>query len=141
MLVAVSHSRAVLSRLPVSTVELFQAGSFSVDDTTYLGIELNLSANPNSSVRPGHAAAKPSGYATKRYTPQGFALPGGEGCQGEVARFRAVMGNDYQTGNVNLAVFKRISEEIDQADRVCGAGNSVEASAMIHAAKAKFGYP
>ena len=34
------------------------SGSVSVEDTTYLGMVLNLSANPPS--RPGHAAAKPS---------------------------------------------------------------------------------
>ena len=40
------------------TVVLFHSGSVSVDDTTYFGIELNLSANGPS--RSGQAAAKPS---------------------------------------------------------------------------------
>ena len=40
--------------------ELFQSAVSIVLDTTYLGIELNLSANPASSLRDGHAAAKPS---------------------------------------------------------------------------------
>ncbi|MFI5012236.1 MAG: hypothetical protein ACHQAY_07815 [Hyphomicrobiales bacterium] len=87
------------------------------------------------------AASQPPGYATERYTPQGFALPGGEGCQGDVSRFRAVMSNDYQTGNVNLTVYKQITAEIDQADHVCASGSSAQASAMIRATKAKFGYP
>jgi hypothetical protein len=87
------------------------------------------------------AAARPQGYATERYTPPGFALPSGEGCQGDVARFRAVMSNDYQTGNVNLSVYKSITSEIDQADHVCAAGDNARASAMIHATKSKFGYP
>jgi hypothetical protein len=87
------------------------------------------------------AAASPPGYATERYTPSGFALPSGEGCQADVSRFRAVMSNDYQTGNVNLAVYRQITAEIDQADHVCASGNGAQASAMIHATKAKFGYP
>jgi hypothetical protein len=87
------------------------------------------------------AAARPQGYATERYTPPGFALPGGEGCRGDVRRFRAVMSNDYQTGNVNLSVYKSITAEIDQADQVCASGDAARASAMIHATKAKFGYP
>jgi hypothetical protein len=87
------------------------------------------------------AAARPQGYATERYTPPGFALPTGEGCQGEVGRFRAVMSNDYQTGNVNLSVYKRISAEIDQAEQVCVSGDGSRASAMIRATKSKFGYP
>jgi hypothetical protein len=87
------------------------------------------------------AAARPQGYATERYTPPGFALPSGEGCQADVARFRAVMSNDYQTGNVNLSVYKSITLEIDQADHVCGAGDGARASAMIRATRSKFGYP
>src|SRR5215211_208749 len=39
------------------TVELFHPGFSSVVDTTYFGIELNLSAK--SPVRDGHASAKP----------------------------------------------------------------------------------
>jgi hypothetical protein len=39
---------------------LFHAGSESVVDTTYFGMPLNLSAKPTSSVRSGHASAKPS---------------------------------------------------------------------------------
>jgi hypothetical protein len=90
---------------------------------------------------PAPQAAAPQGYATERYTPAGFALPRGDGCQGDVGRFRAVMGNDYQTGNVNLSVFKQISAEIEAADHVCAAGDGARASAMIRATKAKFGYP
>src|SRR5690242_12998989 len=47
------------SSMPI-TVVLFHAGSCSVDDTTYFGIEFIFSANPCSFVRDGHAAAKPS---------------------------------------------------------------------------------
>ena len=35
----------LLRSSPSSTVVLFQSGLSSVDETTYLGIELNLSAN------------------------------------------------------------------------------------------------
>jgi hypothetical protein len=87
------------------------------------------------------ASATPPGYATERYTPQGFALPQGEGCQGDVARFRGVMTNDYGTGNVNLSVYRQITAEIDQAAQVCASGDGARASAMIRATKAKFGYP
>lgn len=87
------------------------------------------------------AAATPSGYATQSFTPQGFTLPGGSGCEGDVARFRAVMDNDYQTGNVKLSVYRQISEEIDRADHLCAAGNGAQASASIRATKSRFGYP
>src|SRR2546422_9588804 len=43
---------------PFSTVELFQVGFVRVVDTTYFGIELNLSANSPS--LDGQAAANPS---------------------------------------------------------------------------------
>ena len=100
-----------------------------------------LGACNQAAPAPQAAAAQPTGYATERFTPQGFALPAGEGCQGDVGRFRAVMSNDYQTGNVNLSVYRRITSEIDAADHACAAGNSGQASAMIRASKAKFGYP
>jgi hypothetical protein len=87
------------------------------------------------------AAATPPGYASERYTPAGFSLPGGTGCEADVSRFRAVMSNDYQTGNVNLSVYRRITAEIDDADHVCAAGNGTRASAMIRATRSKFGYP
>ena len=48
----------------VTTRVLFHSGSLSVLETTYLGMLLNLSANPNSSVREGQAAAKPA-YVTR----------------------------------------------------------------------------
>jgi hypothetical protein len=43
---------------PLSTVVLFQAGSWRVEDTTYLGLVFILSAN--SPVRAGHRAARNS---------------------------------------------------------------------------------
>ncbi len=46
-----------MSSRPI-TVELFHSGFSSVEETTYFGMVLNLSANSPS--RDGHAAAKPS---------------------------------------------------------------------------------
>src|SRR4051812_12769094 len=45
-------------RSPSRTVEFVHSGSDSVEETTYLGISLNLSANSPS--REGQASAKPS---------------------------------------------------------------------------------
>src|SRR5947207_9523444 len=47
---------------PSSTVELFHSGLSSVDDTTYFGMLLNLSANSPS--LDGHASANPA-YVTR----------------------------------------------------------------------------
>src|SRR3954447_25414494 len=49
-------------RSPSSTVELLHSGLLSVEETTYFGIWLNLSANSPS--RDGQASAKPS-YVTR----------------------------------------------------------------------------
>ena len=100
-----------------------------------------LAACNTANAPPVQPPATPGGYATQRYTPQGFALPQAEGCQGDVARFRAIMTNDYSTGNVNLKVYRQITDEIDQAAQACAAGDSARASAMIHATRVKFGYP
>src|SRR5436190_2374120 len=47
-----------LTTSPLSTVELFQAGSSRVEDTTYFGMPFNLSAS--SLLRDGHRAARNS---------------------------------------------------------------------------------
>lgn len=65
--------------------------------------------NQDAPAPAAQAAVTPSGYATQSFTPQSFTLPGGAGCDGDVARFRAVMSNDYQTGNVKLSVYRQIS--------------------------------
>src|SRR5918996_3970715 len=58
---SLSFGTSALRSVPI-TVELFHSGSLSVEETTYLGIPLNLSAN--SPPRPGQASAKPS-YVTR----------------------------------------------------------------------------
>lgn len=80
-------------------------------------------------------------YATQRYTPQGFELPEGQGCSGEVARWQAIQENDYRSGNIGLPVYHHIQGEIAQAAAACQAGRDAQATAMIHASKARHGYP
>ncbi len=103
---------------------------------------LSLAACNQEAPAPAPQAAAPSsGYATQSFTPEGFTLPGGAGCQGDVARFRAVMSNDYQTGNVKLSVYRQISDDIDRADHLCASGDGAQASALIRSTKSRFGYP
>lgn len=74
-------------------------------------------------------------------TPQGFRLPEGAGCSGDIARFRAVQDNDLQTGHVNQSVYNRIKVEVDQAAATCAAGNDAGARGMLAGTKRRFGYP
>jgi hypothetical protein len=74
-------------------------------------------------------------------TPQGFRLPEGAGCSGDIARFRAVQDNDLSTGHVNQSVYNRIKTEVDQAASACAAGNDGGARGMLTATKRRFGYP
>ena len=80
-------------------------------------------------------------YATQRFTPRGFELPEARGCSGEVARWQAIQENDYHSGNIGLPVYHRIQNEIAQAAEACQAGRDAQATAMIHASKARHGYP
>ena len=103
---------------------------------------LGLAAYNQEAAAPSpQAAAPPSGYASQSFTPENFTLPGGGGCQGDVARFRAVMSNDYQTGNVKISVYRPISDAIDRAGELCASGNGAQASALIRSTKSRFGYP
>jgi hypothetical protein len=74
-------------------------------------------------------------------TPAGFRLPEGSGCSADVARFRAIMKNDIETGHTTKAVFDQIEAEMRTADALCAAGNSGGASAHVRATRARFGYP
>ncbi len=85
------------------------------------------------------AATAPTPASTS-VTPTGFRMPDGSGCQGEVARFRAVMSNDLAMGHVNQSVYTRVDREIAQAESTCAAGRDAEAVRMINASKARHGY-
>ena len=86
-------------------------------------------------------AAGPSSFASSEFTPHGYALPHGKGCNVRVARYRAVIDNDVHIGQVNKQVSKTIYHEIDNAARVCASGNDAKAQAMIRASEVKYGYP
>ena len=74
-------------------------------------------------------------------TPQGFRLPEGAGCAGDIARFRAVQDNDLATGHVNQSVYNRIKGEVDQAASTCAAGNDAGARGALAGIKKRHGYP
>ena len=74
-------------------------------------------------------------------TPPSFSMPGGSGCAGEIARYRAVQDNDLAMGHVAKSVYNQIKREIDAAERVCSAGQDAKAEAMIRASQVRHGYP
>jgi hypothetical protein len=80
-------------------------------------------------------------FAQAPVTPPSFQMPGGSGCAGEIARYRAVQDNDLAMGHVAKSVYLQIKREIDAAEKVCGAGQDAKATAMIHASEARHGYP
>src|SRR5438270_9772916 len=65
----------------------------------------------------------------------------GGGCSGEIARYRAVMKGDFDTGNVNKSVYSQFQGEITRAEAACSAGRDSEAIGMVRASKARHGYP
>ena len=68
-------------------------------------------------------------------------MPQGGGCSGEIARYRAVMKGDFDTGNVNKSVYSQFQGEITRAEAACSAGRESEAIGMVRASKARHGYP
>lgn len=89
--------------------------------------------------RPQAAAApEPRGVVP---TAPGFRLPEGQGCSGEIARFRAIQANDLETGHVTKSVYDQIEAEMQRASAMCAAGQSAQAIAHVRATKARFGYP
>jgi hypothetical protein len=58
-----------------------------------------------------------------------------------VARFRAIMKNDIETGHTTKSVFDQIETEMQRADQMCASGNAAGASAHVRATRVRFGYP
>ena len=85
------------------------------------------------------APTPPSG-AVPGLTPNTFSLPSGTGCAGEIARFKAVLKNDVDTGNVGQSVYNRASADLARGDASCAAGRDGEALSVLAATKSRFGY-
>lgn len=73
--------------------------------------------------------------------PVAAALPTGAGCEAAIARYRAVVKSDADTGNVNQSVYAQIDAEIRRAEAACASGRDSEARSLIAASKARHGYP
>ena len=85
--------------------------------------------------------AAPPEPATTDVTPENFKMPSGEGCAGDVARYRAIMNNDLSMGHVAKSVYNQIEKEIAEADAQCAAGHEAQARATIIASRKRHGYP
>jgi hypothetical protein len=71
-----------------------------------------------------------------------FASQGaGGGCSGEIDRYKTVMKNDFDTGNVNKSVYAQFQSEIGRAEAACSAGRDSEAIGLVRSSKARHGYP
>lgn len=99
---------------------------------------LSLAACDASATAPQAAAPAP---ATTEVTPDNFKMPGGEGCAGDIARYRAVMDNDLSMGHVVKSVYNQVEKEIGEADAQCAAGHEAQARATIVASRKRHGYP
>ena len=72
---------------------------------------LSLAACDASAPAPQAAAPAP---ATTEVTPDNFRMPSGEGCAGDIARYRAIMDNDLSMGHVAKSVYDQIEKEITE---------------------------
>ncbi|MBS7804569.1 hypothetical protein KIH24_08275 [Rhizobiales bacterium TNE-4] len=70
-----------------------------------------------------------------------FRLPDAPGCQGDVARFQALIDNDLANGHTTQSVRDAVTADLSKAQAACTAGRSAEATAMVTATRKKFGYP
>jgi hypothetical protein len=99
---------------------------------------LTLVACDASAPAPQAAALAP---ASTDVTPDSFKMPSGEGCAGDIARYRAIMDNDLSMGHVAKSVYNQIEKEIAEADSQCAAGHEAQARATIVASRKRHGYP
>lgn len=109
--------------------------SRSVASPLLIGLVLGA-CTPTASTRP----APPPG-AVAGVTPSTFAMPSGSGCASEIARFRAVLRNDLETGHVGQGVYDRAGTELSRGEAACAAGRDGEGRSILASTKARFGYP
>ncbi|MHC2017676.1 hypothetical protein [Methylobacterium sp. CM6247] len=79
--------------------------------------------------------------ATVAAAPALAPSPTGSGCGPSIARTQAVVDSDVATGNLNPPVGARFSADLARASEACNAGRDREATALLAAAKARYGYP
>lgn len=72
--------------------------------------------------------------------PGASGMPGGTGCSGEIARFKAVLKNDVDTGNVGQSVYSRATSDLARGDAACAAGRQGEALSVLASTKSRYGY-
>ena len=99
---------------------------------------LILAACNSSALDPQAAAPAP---ASIDVTPQNFQMPSGEGCAGDIARYRAIQDNDLAMGHVAQSVYNQIKKEIAVAEQQCSEGHEAQARATILASRQRHGYP
>jgi hypothetical protein len=99
---------------------------------------LALAACNASAPEPQAAAPEP---ALLEVTPSNFQMPQGEGCAGDIARYRAITDNDLAMGHVAQTVYNQIKKEIAAADQQCSDGHEAQARATIQASRQRHGYP
>lgn len=103
-----------------------------------LAAPLFLGACQSTAEAPPAPKQEPRGVSI---TPSNFKLPEGTGCSGDVARFRAIMANDLETGHTTKKVYDEIETEMKRAESLCASGNSGGASAHVRSTKSRYGYP
>ncbi|GEP01423.1 hypothetical protein [Methylobacterium haplocladii] len=97
-----------------------------------LGACNSLSSVPG----PTAAAALPAEPAA----PVVADLPKGSGCGPTIAHTQSLVASDIATENLNAAVGKRFSADLDAAATACSAGRSADGLRLLAAAKARYGY-
>jgi hypothetical protein len=113
--------------------------SRSLDALLFVVLLAALSACNSS--RPPEPAPIAPGSTSRSVTPPDFKLPDGSGCGGAIARYRAIMENDLSMGHVDKSVYGQIQQEIGEAESGCSGGQESRALSLLHASKARHGYP
>ena len=95
----------------------------------------------NSPAPAPEAIAQAPAPASTDVTPADFKMPEGDGCVGDIARYRAIQDNDLAMGHVAQAVYNKIKAEIAVAEGQCSEGHEAQARATIVASRKRHGYP
>lgn len=105
-----------------------------------LALALLLAAVPLGACNSGSSIPGPAATATLPSAPVVADLPKGSGCGPTVAHTQALVDSDVATENLDAAVGKRFSADLDTAAAACSDGRDAESRRLLAAAKSRYGY-
>ncbi len=106
--------------------------------TVFVSVAASLAAC-NASAPPPQAAATQTASVSSKLAPPPD-VPSGTACGDTIIKWRAVLDDDVETGNLNQSVYDQIRGDVSSASDACRGGRDAEARTIVASSKKRHGY-